>query len=319
MCHALALLAGYILDLIIGDPHSMPHPIRLIGKWISFVEKKTYGNKKSRGFILVKMVVIPVVVAATVLLAGAYFINIYLGTAVEAILTFYCLAVKSLAVESGAVIRALEKDGLDSARKSVSMIVGRDTENLTEEQVIKASVETVAENTSDGVVAPLMYLCVGGPVLGFLYKAVNTMDSMVGYKNDRYENYGFYAAKTDDVLNYIPSRICALIIIASAFILKGFSGTDSFRIWRRDRKNHKSPNSAQSEAAYAGAMGLRLAGGAFYFGKWVEKPFIGDELRKIEREDVKKSHRLLYMTSFISLTLCMAVIYIVIKLNMISQ
>jgi len=318
MCHALALIAGYILDLIIGDPHGMPHPIRLIGRLISWVEKKTYKDGKMAGSFLVITVTFVTVLVTGVILTGSYKINMVCGIIVEAVMTFFCLATKSLAVESGIVIRALENEGIESARKSLSMIVGRDTKNLNEADVIKACVETVAENTSDGVVAPMLYLAVGGPILGFLYKAVNTMDSMVGYRNDRYSNYGCIAAKTDDVFNYLPSRITALIIILAAWILSifcgnDFSGANAFKIWRRDRRNHKSPNSAQSESAYAGALGLRLAGGAFYFGKWVEKPYIGDEINKIKRQDVKRSHILLYATSVLCVVICTVAIFIIIK------
>lgn len=301
------------MDLIIGDPHSMPHPIRLIGRWISFLENKIYRDNKKVGMLLVLLVAIPSATIAFILTVLAYRISMYVGIIIEAILSFYCLATKSLAAESGMVIKSLENEGIPSARKSLSMIVGRDTNNLAEEEIIKAAVETVAENTSDGVVAPLLYLCIGGPTLGFLYKAVNTMDSMVGYKNDKYSNFGFFAAKTDDVFNYIPSRVCAILIIVSAFLLNGFSGPNAYRIWKRDRYNHKSPNSAQSESAYAGAMGLKLAGGAFYFGKWVDKPFIGDEINSIKRDDVKRSHCILFMTSVLCEIICTAVIFILAK------
>lgn len=311
--HGLALIIGYVLDLIIGDPHGMPHPIRLIGWWINFIESKTYRDKKSYGLILVLLVTIPVIVVSSSITAVTYYISPILGTAVESIFVFYCLATKSLSVESGDVIRSLEREGIEASRHSLSMIVGRDTDKLTEEEIIKASVETVAENTSDGVVAPLVYLAIGGGTLGLFYKACNTMDSMVGYKNDRYGNYGYFAAHLDDILNYFPSRICAILIIISAFISGQFSGKNAYLIWKRDRRNHKSPNSAQSEAAYAGAMGLRLAGGAFYFGKWVDKPYIGDAVNQITRSDVNRSHRLLYMTSVLCEVICTAVIFTVAK------
>ena len=311
--HGLALIIGYVLDLLIGDPHSMPHPIRLIGNWISYIENKIYRDNKLTGVLLVIFVTIPVTIITLALTIVSFYISPILGTVLESIFVFYCLATKSLSVESGNVIKSLESEGLDSARRSLSMIVGRDTKDLSEEQVIKAAVETVAENTSDGVVAPLIYLAIGGATLGMLYKSCNTMDSMVGYKNDKYKNFGWCAAKLDDILNYIPSRICALLIILAAFILKHFDGMNAFKIWKRDRLNHKSPNSAQSESAYAGAMGLKLAGGAFYFGKWVDKPFIGDEKNPIDRRDVYRSHQLLYMTSIICEVICTAVIFIIAK------
>lgn len=316
--HILALTIGYVLDLIIGDPHKMPHPIRLIGKMISWIERKTYENKKGAGLDLVGVVVCSTAICTGLLLYGAYKLNSIIGIVVEAVLSFYCLATKSLYEESNAVISALNKSGIEAARVALSMIVGRDTNNLSEEQVVKATIETIAENTSDGVVAPLFYLCIGGPVLGLVYKACNTMDSMVGYKNDRYLNYGYFAAKLDDILNFIPSRLSALLIILSAFILqifvdKSFDGKRAYNIWKRDRFNHKSPNSAQSESAYAGAMGIRIAGGASYFGKWVNKPFIGDEVYAIKIEDVSRSYKLLFLTSILCEVLCTAVIFIITK------
>lgn len=316
--HILALIIGYVLDLIVGDPHSLPHPIRLIGRLISFVEEKTYRDKKSAGFILVSIVLFITALSSICIIYFAYKISPVIGTLVEAVLSFYCLATKSLADESREVVNALNSEGVESARKKLSMIVGRDTYNLNESEILKAAVETVAENTSDGVVAPLIYLAVGGPVLGMIYKACNTMDSMVGYKNDRYINYGFFAAKLDDIMNFMPSRICAVLIIISSYILSMksnslFDGKRALYIWKRDRLNHKSPNSAQSEAAYAGAMGLKLAGGAYYFGKYVDKPYIGDEVRVIERSDVARSHMLLYVTSVLCEIICTAVIFIIIK------
>lgn len=315
--HVLALIIGYALDLIIGDPHNMPHPIRLIGRWITFVEQRIYKDKKSAGFILVLFVVIPVAFITAIIMVAAFYLGglygKYIPILVESVLTFYCLATKSLIVESKAVTDSLKSEGIIAARKSLSMIVGRDTENLTEEEVIKATVETIAENTSDGVIAPLLYLCLGGPILGLTYKACNTMDSMVGYKNERYYNFGFFAAKLDDVLNFIPSRISAIIIVIAAFTLKGCSGVNAFKIWRRDNRNHKSPNSAQSEAAYAGALKVRLAGGAYYFGKWVDKPTIGDEIKAISIDDVKMSHLLLLISSILGELICTVGIFLIIK------
>ena len=215
----------------------------------------------------------------------------------ETIMTYQILATKCLKVESMKVYKALKTGTLEEARFAVSMIVGRDTKPLSEEGIKKAAVETVAENTSDGVVAPLFYLLLGGPVLGMVYKAINTMDSMVGYKNDRYENFGFFAAKLDDIANFIPSRFAAfLVIFTSAMMKNEFSGKEARRIYKRDRFNHKSPNSAQSESAFAGAMGIQIGGGAYYFGKWVEKPTIGDNTRAIELEDVDRSHRIMIVS-----------------------
>lgn len=304
--HILALWLGVVLDSIVGDPHFLPHPIRLIGRWISFLDKKMLGEKpdevsakkqKGRGFLLVLLVIIPVAVITFFITYGLYRVNIYAGTVAETIISFYCLSLKSLFIESGNVVIALREEGLDGARKSLSMIVGRDTKDLSVKEVIKATVETIAENTSDGVVAPLFYLLLGGPVLGMVYKAINTMDSMVGYKNDRYKNFGFFAAKLDDIANFIPSRFAAFLVIFTSVMMKNeFSGKEARRIYKRDRFNHKSPNSAQTESAFAGAMGIMLGGGASYFGKWVDKPTIGDETREIEIEDVDRAHRIMIVS-----------------------
>ena len=219
--------------------------------------------------------------------------------------SFWCyqiLATKSLKVESDRVYIALKDKGLEAGRKAVSMIVGRDTQNLTEEGVTKAAVETVAENTSDGVIAPLFYMLIGGAVLGFTYKAINTMDSMVGYKNDRYQWFGTAAAKLDDVVNFIPARVSAVLMIAASY-LTGMDGKNAARIFRRDRFNHKSPNSAQTEAVMAGALDVQLAGDAWYFGKLHKKPTIGDPVREMELLDIRRSHKLLYGTAMLGLIL----------------
>jgi adenosylcobinamide-phosphate synthase len=303
--HLIAFLTGCILDLIIGDPYWMPHPIRLIGKLIGTLEKRFLGSgesiaeRKPRREMAFGAIACFIVLVTTVLLSGAvmilsYMINSYLGMAVESVLTCYILAARSLEKESMKVYYALKNKDVEGARLAVSMIVGRDTESLDEKGIARAAVETVAENTSDGVIAPLIYTFIGGPVLGLTYKAINTMDSMVGYHSDRYEYYGKVPAILDDVVNYIPARISAIFMILSAFILgKDFSGKDAFRIFKRDRYNHKSPNSAQTESVCAGALGLQLAGDAYYFGKLVKKPYIGDATREIEPEDIKRACKLM--------------------------
>ncbi len=210
------------------------------------------------------------------------------------------IAVKSLKKESMNVYNELENGTINSARKAVSRIVGRDTQSLTDEGVTKAAVETVAENTSDGIIAPLFYMLIGGPVLGFLYKAVNTMDSMIGYKNEKYMFLGRAAAKTDDLFNFIPARLSAFFMIISAFILK-YDYKNAYKIFKRDRFNHKSPNSAQTESVCAGALNVMLAGDAWYFGKLVKKPTIGDDIRKIEHSDIIKANRLMILTSVLFL------------------
>jgi len=229
-----------------------------------------------------------------------------LGFIVESFLCYQLIAAKSLKTESMKVYNCLQKGNIKLARKELSMIVGRDTASLDRDGVIKAAVETVSENASDGVTAPLLYIMMGGAELGCLYKAVNTMDSMVGYKNDKYINFGRTAAKMDDVLNFIPSRICALLLIISAYILR-FDGKSAFKIWRRDRLKHASPNSAQTEAACAGALGIRLAGPASYHGKMAEKPYIGDDTRPIKAGDIVSANRLMYATSIFTIIIALLV------------
>lgn len=309
--HILAFACGFILDLLFGDPYWMPHPIRAIGCLIAKLEKLLYkeDHKIIRGAVLTFLVILITGMVSFAILAGAYRIHSFAGVFVESVMTYQILAMKCLKVESMKVYKSLTTETIKEARKAVSMIVGRDTEVLDEEGVTKAAVETVAENTSDGVIAPLIYLAIGGPVLGMIYKAVNTMDSMIGYKNDRYLEFGRTAAKTDDLVNYLPSRISALLMIAAAFLGgKDFDGKEAYRIFKRDRRNHASPNSAQTEAACAGALKVRLAGDASYFGKIVHKPWIGDPHRKIEPEDIKRANNLLYITAFLCEGICILIL-----------
>ena len=317
LSHIIAFVLGFFLDLIVGDPHWLYHPVRIIGALISLLEKIFLGDKKKEtdtkdnnkkivaGLFSVIIVLTLTLIICSLLVVGAYFINIYLGLFIEVIMTYFILATKSLKVESMKVYKALEKSTLEDARKAVSMIVGRDTENLSEEGVVKAAVETVAENTSDGVIAPMIFTCIGGPILGFLYKAVNTMDSMIGYKNDRFLYFGRVAAKLDDIVNFIPARISALLMILASFLGgKNYSFRNAIKIFKRDRYNHASPNSAQTESVCAGALSVRLAGDASYFGKVVKKPYIGDDIRSIERDDIKRICRLMYITAFICMIIC---------------
>lgn len=241
------------------------------------------------------------------LLGGAYLISRPLGVFVETIMTWQILAVKSLRKESMEVYDCLQRGGLDRARQAVSMIVGRDTETLDEAGIIRAAVETVAENTSDGVIAPMLYLALGGPVLGFLYKAVNTMDSMIGYRNDRYLYFGRAAARLDDAVNFLPARISALLMMAACmFAGCEFDWRRAYAVYQRDRKKHASPNAAQTESVCAGALGLRLAGPARYFGRVMEKPYIGDARREIQPEDIGRANRLMLCTAWLSELLCLA-------------
>ena len=310
--HILALILGFLLDLAFGDPRWLYHPIRLIGNLIAWAEKpfRAVFPKSEKGeltagvFFAVFVVAVSTAVPALVLFLAAK-LSIWLAFALEVFWSFQILAAKSLKTESMRVYEALKEGELEKARKAVSMIVGRDTERLTEEGVAKAAVETVAENFSDGVVAPLIFLAVGGPVLGFFYKSVNTLDSMVGYKNDRYLYFGRFSAKLDDVLNFIPARISGLLLV-TASPLAGLDVKGAWRIFKRDRKNHASPNSAQTEAAAAGALGVQLAGDAWYFGKLYKKPTIGDALRPVGYEDIRRVNRLMYAAICLALALAAA-------------
>lgn len=301
-----ACAAGLLLDLLFGDPVWLYHPVRLIGNWISWGERqlrKVCGTHlTAAGGVLWVLTAGMALVIPFGLLALAGWIHPALRFLLETFWCFQILAAKCLASESRKVYDRLKARDLPGARKAVSMIVGRDTEKLTEEGVTKAAVETVAENTSDGVTAPLIYLLIGGAPLGFLYKAVNTMDSMLGYKNDRYLYFGRIPAKMDDVFNHIPARVTALLMTISAF-LTGLDGKNAWKIYRRDRKKHASPNAAQTESVCAGALGVRLAGDAVYFGKLYKKEFIGDALRSIEPEDIIRTGRLMYAAELLTLIL----------------
>ena len=311
--HISAFFFGFILDMIFGDPYGFPHPVRLMGGLISALEKRLLdmGNRNpdrelKNGKFLAAAVLLSVSAVSSAVFIAAYFAHPILGACAEAFMTYQILAAKGLKSESMKVFDRLERDDLSGARKEVSMIVGRDTDNLDAEGVTKAAVETVAENTSDGVVAPMLYCAVGGPVLGLMYKAVNTMDSMIGYKNDKYLYFGRAAAKLDDAANFLPARISAVFMLFSAFI-GGFDFKNALRIYKRDRLKHSSPNSAHTEAVCAGALGVRLAGDAVYFGKTVKKPFIGEALSKIEPKDIRRANRLMYFTAWTAETVCILV------------
>lgn len=329
MCyHIFAFIAGFVLDLLIGDPHFIPHPVRLIGSLISFLdkrlncdvgynisEKKLNLIKYKRGMLLAFTVIFATFAISVIIIVAAYSINLYAGVIAEAVMTWQILATKCLRVESMRVYYALRTDGVDAGRRDVSMIVGRDTSVLDAAGVTRAAVETIAENTSDGVIAPMLYTAIGGPVLGFVYKAVNTMDSMLGYKSDKYMYFGRFAARLDDVVNFIPARISAYLMIVAAFIGgRQFDGKNAYRIFKRDRFNHASPNSAQTESVCAGALRVQLAGDAVYFGKLVKKKYIGDGLREIEYDDIKRANRLMYITAFLCELLSVAVMSLVLIL-----
>ena len=304
--------AAACIGFIVGDPQGLWHPVCGIGSLISRMEKKlrkntadTPQNLLLAGAALAVTIPCMTVVITAVLLLAAGFIHPYLRFVLMCVLDGWILAARMK------VYRRLKEKDLNGARYAVSMIVGRDTERLTAEGVTRAAVETVAENASDGVIAPLLFLLFFGPVGGFFYKAVNTMDSMVGYKNEKYLYFGRAAAKLDDLVNYIPARLTGLAFAAAACLIPGMSGKNAFKIWRRDRRNHKSPNSAQSESACAGALGVQLAGDAWYFGELYHKPTIGDALRPIEPEDIPRANRLMYVASVLTLVVCAAAVALI--------
>lgn len=301
--YALPMLVGFVIDIFIGDPYNFPHPIRAIGTLISKLEnfvRSRFKNLRKGGFFLALTVLIVSTLIPLAVLFVCYKINIFFGLAVESVMCWQLVAARCLQKESMKVCHAVEEKNIEKARQAVSMIVGRDTDVLDETGIVKAAVETVAENTSDGVTAPIMYIALGGAPLGFFYKAANTMDSMIGYTNEKYIDIGRFAAKLDDVLNFIPSRLTALVMILSAYML-GADGKNAARIWKRDRRKHASPNSAQTESVCAGALDIRLAGDAYYFGELHKKEFIGDDIRTPESEDIRRANRLMYCTSVIVL------------------
>lgn len=313
IAQTVALGLGFFLDLIFGDPDFALHPIRLMGGLISVLEKairRIFPKTKSGEFIGgILMAVLVIVVSGgvpLVILFFAYRFNVVLGVAIETVICYFMLAAKSLKKSSMKVYSSLIRGDIEGARKNVSMIVGRDTQSLDDVGITKAAVETVAENTSDGVIAPLIYMAVGGAVFGCIYKAINTMDSMVGYKNDKYINFGKAAAKLDDAVNYIPSRISAGLMIFASKIL-GLDSKNASYIHKRDARKHASPNSAQTESVMAGALRIQLAGDAYYFGKLYKKPFIGDSIKDVQYTDIMHANRLMYMTAFLTFLICMAV------------
>ena len=311
------------MDMALGDPHWLPHPISLIGRLISLLERRLNGRGKGgkgkeekqkeifRGLLLVILVTGITASTAGLLLSLAYGLHPWLGILVETLMTYQILAAKCLREESMKVCQRLEEGRLKEARSAVAMLVGRDTEQLDEKGIVRAAVETVAENTSDGVIAPLLYTALGGPVLGFFYKAVNTMDSMVGYKNERYRYFGRTAARLDDALNLLPARVSAgLMLMGAALGGRNFNVKNAWLIYLRDRHNHSSPNSAQTEAVCAGALGIRLAGPASYFGQRVEKPYIGEALREVEAKDIRRANRLMYLTAWLGELFCLGILFL---------
>lgn len=320
----VALVAGFILDAVLGDPRDWPHIVRLVGKQIEFeenlVRRAILDDDEALENLPVSRAQVERIggaaIAADVLMLSPLAVlaglrlcrnaSPVLAVAAEAAIFYQLLAARSLRDESMAVYRRLEAGDLDGARESVSMIVGRDTENLDESGIARATVETVAENASDGVIAPMMYMAVGGAPLAMLYKAANTLDSMMGYKNERYMNMGWAAAKVDDVVNVVPARATGVLMCIAAGLLK-MDSARAWRVFRRDRRNHPSPNSAHSEAACAGALGVQLGGSSTYFGSVVEKPTIGDDVRPVEPDDIPRANKLMYATAVLGLGLSVAI------------
>lgn len=299
----MKILIGYILDLIFGDPYSIPHPIVLIGKSISKLENFLRGkvaNERLAGLLLNIGIVIPAYIIPSIILIVLSRINIYLAGAIEIFMIYQILATKSLGKESRKVYYPLLKEDIWNARKYLSYIVGRNTDLLDEKEIIRATVETIAENISDGIIAPLFYIAVGGAPLGFAYKAINTLDSMVGYKNDKYKDFGYVSAKVDDLANLGPARMTGLLISLGSVFL-GMDYKNSIQILFRDGRNHSSPNAGFPEAATAGALRVRLGGTNTYFGKKVYKPTIGDNHRELEIEDINRTIKIMYATSILGM------------------
>jgi adenosylcobinamide-phosphate synthase len=309
-----AIVCGFILDVIFGDPLWLPHPICLIGNLIGFLEKKlrkiageNSSNLLVAGFLLVAIVLVLSFAIPYYILDFAKSFNPWLAFIIETIMFYQIFAIKSLKEESEKVYDKLVNSTIEKARVQLSWIVGRDTAELSKDEVTKGTIETIAENTADGVIAPMFFMFIGGAPLAFLYKGINTMDSMVGYKNDKFLYFGRCAAKLDDLANFIPARITAVLMIMATFILK-YNYKNAIKIFLRDRYKHLSPNSAQTESVVAGALGITLGGGHYYFGKFVPKEIMGDNLNKVSTEDIKKTNKIMYLSATIGL-----VIFVIIK------
>ena len=308
-----AAVLSFLLDLLLGDPAGIPHPVVLMGKIISLAEKRmrkrpdlTPQKERRAGMILALCLPAGTFLVTAAAIAGLWALHPVFGFTLNVFWGWQALALRGLHKESRNVRKKLESDTLENARGAVGRIVGRDTERLDRSGIVRAAVETVAENFSDGVTAPLFYLVLGGAPLALCYKAVNTMDSMIGYRNERYLHFGRAAAKLDDAVNFIPARMSALLLITAAFFC-GQNAKDAARIWKRDRRKHASPNSAQTESVMAGALGIRLAGPAWYFGEYHEKPCLGDGTREPEPRDIDRAGRMLYAGSVLGLILLCAV------------
>ncbi|MDB2093474.1 adenosylcobinamide-phosphate synthase CbiB [Clostridium paraputrificum] len=306
----LSYTIGLVLDFIIGDPNNPFHPVRIIGALgikLENITRRVFKNLKISGFVTWLGVILITFLVNSLIVRLAFSISNIFGIIIEGILLYFCISFKGLKVEGLKVIKVLESGDIEGARKQLSYIVGRDTEALDEEGIVRAVIETVAENTSDGIIAPLLFGALGGAPLAMTYKAVNTCDSMFGYKNDKYIDFGLVSAKMDDLFNYIPARLTGYLVIFAAFIL-GLDYKNSYRIYKRDRYNHTSPNSAHPESAVAGALGIRLGGANYYFGKIVEKPTIGDKNKVIEISDLYKTNNILLVVTLLGFSVGLIII-----------
>ncbi|MDR5587981.1 MULTISPECIES: adenosylcobinamide-phosphate synthase CbiB [Clostridium] len=309
----IELTIGFILDLIIGDPENPIHPVRIIGNFASKLEK--ISRKLFKNYLKIGGLITWLIIISTTFLFNFFILKIvsdfnkYLGILLGGVVIYFCISAKGLVTEGYRVISLVRKDDINAARKQLAFIVGRDTENLDKQDIIRAVIETIAENMSDGIIAPIFYAGLGGAPLAMAYKSVNTLDSMFGYKNDKYMEFGYFSAKLDDVFNYIPARITGILIVLSAMIL-GYDYKRSFKIYKRDRYNHSSPNSAHPEAAMAGILGIQLGGANYYFGKLVKKQTIGDSIKEIEILDVDKTSKVLYCSTILSYILSIILIFI---------
>jgi adenosylcobinamide-phosphate synthase len=307
----------YVADMIIGDPRWLPHPVEMIGRLISFLENRIrlkgdgrFIDQRKGGIVLWFAVTVSSYCVTLAIVEGSFMINAVFGAIISVLVGSFTLATRSLYGQSRDVVDSLRLGNIEEARRNLSIIVGRDTETLDEESIIRAVIETVAENLSDGIIAPMFYMIIGGVPLAMVYKAVNTLDSMVGYKNERYRDIGWFSAKMDDIFNWVPARLAGIIIVAVSFILR-FNGRDSWKVMRRDGKNHSSPNSGVPEAAMAGALSVQLGGENTYWGEIVTKPTIGDKIKKTDREAVTKAWIIMFASSLLMLVIGVTIVWII--------
>ena len=293
---------AYVLDLIFGDPQNVVHPVQVIGKTISAGEKVLLRKKyKFLAGAVLNIFTVSITYTLMYLISKSVKISVFFMI-IEIYLMYTIFSINSLAREGNRVYRILKEGDIEKARKDLSYLVSRDTETMDEKMIIRSTMETISENTVDGIVAPMFYMFLGGMPLAMAYKAINTLDSMVGYKNEKYMDFGKFSAKVDDAANFIPARITGILIVLASMIL-GYDYKNSLKIFLRDRKNHSSPNSAHSEASVAGALGVQFGGKVSYFGKEIDKPTIGDKTKEFELEDIRKNIRIMYVTSFLSLVI----------------